>query len=254
MTKMRKYLIINADDFGLSPSVNQGILESYRASIVSSATLMTNMPGFEDAVQMAKAEPGLGVGLHLNLSYGRPLTDASRVPSLVKEDGTFVYHPDDTTVPWTADDVRTELTAQWQRFLSTGLTPTHIDSHHLVHALEPAFSVVVEFCQEHELPLRKTEPIPTAGLMHPPTTDALVVDDYFRGDGKTRMISHLSEVTEGVTEILCHPGYVDDHVRAISPWTDVREVELAVFTDPELAAAMAEAGIVRTHFGKLASL
>lgn len=251
---MTKYLIINADDFGLSKSVNRGILESYHKGIVSSTTLMTNMVGFEDAVEIAKREPGLGVGLHFNLSYGRPLSPAEQVPSLVREDGIYEYHPDDKSVRWTAEDVRTELEAQWNRFTSTGLRPTHIDSHHLVHALEPAYTVVAAFCNEQGIPLRFTDPRPASTVPHPPTTDVLVVDDYFRGGDKERLLEHISSVSEGITEILCHPGYVDDDVRAISPWTDVREVELALFTDEDIAKAIEDAGVVRTNFGQLANI
>lgn len=67
-------------------------------------------------------------------------------------------------------------------------------------------------------------------------------------------MNHMANMAEGVTELLCHPGYADEHVRQISPWTDVREVELAVFTDPDMAAEIHDAGIVRIHFGKLLEL
>lgn len=251
---MTKYLIINADDFGLSKSVNKGIIESFRNGTVSSTTLMTNMPGFEDAVRLANEHPDLGVGLHFNLSYGRPLSRPDDVPSLVKEDGRFVYHPDSDHIPWTAADVERELEAQWLKFVSTGRKPTHIDSHHLVHALGPAYPIVAEFCHKQGVPLRLTQPTPVGSTPHPLTTKELVVDEYFMGDGKERMLDHISHLEEGVTEILCHPGYVDEDVLAISPWTDVREVELAVFTDKTVAQAIRDAGVVRTHFGEIGSL
>jgi len=251
---MTKYLILNADDFGLSPSVNRGILAAYEKGTVSSTTLMTNMPGFEDAVARAKRTPELGVGLHFNLSYGRPLSPAANVSSLVQEDGVYSYHRGDEAVAWTAEDVQTELHAQWQRFVATGLRPTHVDSHHHVHTLAPAYAVVAAFCNAQGIPLRHTTPRPQSTCPHPPTTDKLIVDDYFHGDGKARLRAHIAALTDGVTEIMSHPGYVDDHVRAISSWTDVREVELAVFTDDEVARAIVDAGVVRTHFGKLAGL
>lgn len=251
---MTKYIIINADDFGLSPSVNRGIIESYLAGTVSSTTLMTNMPGFDDAVALAKKYPSLGVGLHFNLSYGRPLSNPQHVVSLVDENGDYAYRSDDTDVFWTEADIRTELEAQWRKFVSSGLVPTHMDSHHLVHKLRPVYQVVVDFCQEHNLPLRLTEPNPAPEAVHPTTTDALVGDEYFHGDGKDRILRHLNEISKGVTELFCHPGYVDEHVRAISPWTDVREKELTVFTDPDVANAIRDAGIVRSTYGVLDSI
>lgn len=251
---MAKYLILNADDFGLSPSVNRGILEAYQTGTITSTTLMANMPGFDEAVRITKAEPGLGVGLHFNLSYGRPLSDPSKVPTLVGTDGAYTYRPDQTTITWTAEDVQTELEAQWKRFLATGLFPTHIDSHHGVHSFEPGLTLVTELCLRNNIPMRKPKFFPSTMDQYPSTTDELVFDEYFHGDGKWRLLRHLSELQDGVTEFICHPGYVDEHVRAISPWTDVREVELSVFTDAEVAQAIREAGIKQTDFGRLKNL
>lgn len=77
---MNRQVIINADDFGLSPAVNRGIIEAYRAGGITSTSMMVNMPGLADAVHAARSLPGLGVGLHFNLTYGRPLSDPA--PSL----------------------------------------------------------------------------------------------------------------------------------------------------------------------------
>lgn len=85
-----KQLIINADDFGLSPGVNQGIVEAYQAGGISNTTLMVNMPGFTDAVRLASLHPEMGVGLHFNLTYGRPVSDVRLVPSLVQRTAAFI--------------------------------------------------------------------------------------------------------------------------------------------------------------------
>lgn len=131
---MTKVLILNADDFGLSPSVNRGIVEAYHAGVITSTTLMANMPGFDEAVQIAKAEPGLGVGLHFNLSYGRPLSEPRKVSSLVDPTGAYTYRPGQDAVPWTAEDVQTELEAELHVFTNpdvarairrTGVVLTH---------------------------------------------------------------------------------------------------------------------------------
>lgn len=248
---MTKYLIINADDFGLSPSVNRGILKAFHTGTITSTTLMTNMPGFQEAIEIAKAKRDLGVGLHFNLSYGRPLSPPSSVPSLVGSDGTYAYRPGESAVTWTAEDVKTELEAQWNRFLATGLHPTHIDSHHGIHSFEPALSLVTELCLKYDIPFRRPLHFSSTIGQRPMTTDELIFDEYFHGDGHQRFYKHLSELKEGVTEFICHPGYVDDLVRSVSPWTDVREVELSVFTDAKMAEAIRYSGVVQTHFGKL---
>lgn len=245
---MTKYVIINADDFGLSASVNRGILESFRNETVSSTTLMTNMAGFDDAIRIAKETPKLGVGLHFNLTYGGPLSKPAKVPSLVNAAGVYAGV---NRSGWQAADIRTELQAQWNKFVDTGRTPTHIDSHHHIHQTDPVYSVVAEFALAQKLPIRNVGVVPHPDRATPPTTDRLVMAEYFIGDGKKRLLQYIAELEDGIVEFCCHPGYVDDDVRAVSPWTDVREVELAVFTDAEVAAAIRRAGVVRTNFGRI---
>lgn len=251
---MIKYLIINADDFGLSPSVNKGILESFRAGTVSSTTLMVNMPGFEDAVRIARETPELGVGLHFNLTYGGPVSRPEDVPSLTKRDGSYRWERDQNISDYIntldAKDVLTELQAQWDKFIATGLTPTHMDSHHHVHGDDPVNQVFLTFAQEHGMATRKVHGTSTNSLPQETTThfqDA----EYFESDGKALLLSFIENLKDGVTEFPCHPGYVDEHVRRISPWTDVREVELKVFTDPEVAAAIEAAGVKRISYAGL---
>ena len=86
---MKKALIINADDFGLSSGVNTAIVACYQAGSLSSTTLMVNMPATEDAIALAKEYPGLGVGLHFNLSSGKPLCPTDKVSSLIASNGEF---------------------------------------------------------------------------------------------------------------------------------------------------------------------
>src|SRR4030042_5568247 len=84
-----KKVIINADDFGLSPGVNRGILCGFRDGIVTSTTMMVNLPAFDDAVQIIKENPDLPVGIHLTLLWGKPVTDFFKIPTLVCRNGCF---------------------------------------------------------------------------------------------------------------------------------------------------------------------
>ena len=247
---LTKFLIINSDDFGLSKSVNRGIIESFYNGTVSSTTMMVNMPGFEDGVKLAEKEPNLGVGLHFNLSYGRPLTNHKEVSSLVDRNGDFNYQTEGSK-EWRAEDVLKELKAQWDQLISSGLKPSHIDSHHLIHSLNPVYTVVAEFSKEQNVPIRLVDPVPSPKVAHPITTDRLIVDEYFHGEGKELFLSHVEKLEDGITELLCHPGYVDDDVRLISSWTDVRRTELRIFTDPEIAKEIKDAGIVLTNYREL---
>ncbi|MBD7988317.1 ChbG/HpnK family deacetylase [Luteimonas sp. Sa2BVA3] len=153
-----RLLIVNADDFGLNAAANAGIIECFRAGSVSSTTLMANTPGFAEAVTLAKANPGLGVGLHFNLTWGKPLLGLPAVLTLVDSAGNF---RDRGRLGRQAlagrlpqDAVEQELEAQFQRLRSHGLRVTHVDSHQHVHAFSPVFSAVAKLCARERIPMR----------------------------------------------------------------------------------------------------
>jgi chitin disaccharide deacetylase len=246
---MKKYLIVNADDFGLSPGVTRGIIEAHQAGVVSSTSLMANMPGVLDAVQRAKHLPNLGVGLHFNLTYGGPLSDPARVPSLVDAEGKFHKNHE----VWTEEDVTTELHAQWKRVIHSGIIPTHLDSHHHIQRHPVVYLPMVRLARQAKLPMRKTYP-KSFKAKHPTTTDRFISDVYFEGDGTERFIRHLESLRPGVTEMNCHPGYVDDTLKEISSWTDVRETELRALTRSEIIVALKVFDIRLIDYGDLVKL
>jgi len=139
-----KQLIVNADDFGISEGVNRGIVEAHRQGILTSTTLMANMPAFEQAIALSSENPDLGVGIHLNLTAGVPLLPTSEVSTLVSEDGRFlrmgVALRQLTLGRLDLQQVEAELGAQVEKSLAAGIVPTHLDSHHHLHthpALQP---------------------------------------------------------------------------------------------------------------------
>ena len=155
---MTKYLIVNADDFGLTSGVNRGILDCHQAGSVSNASLMVNTPAVHEAVDIARSNPRLGVGLHLNLTLGRPLNSPDDVPSLTGKDGCFFSRSrcERRLVLGllTKGDIEREFNAQVERFNSYGLPMTHIDSHQHVHIFPRVFDIVAEYCRKNDLPLR----------------------------------------------------------------------------------------------------
>src|ERR1700757_2351877 len=86
-------LIVNADDFGLSPSVNQAVIRAHREGVLTTASLMVNEPGFQEAVALARQNPRFGVGLHLTLSHGHSALPPEKIPGLVNELGEFSNEP-----------------------------------------------------------------------------------------------------------------------------------------------------------------
>lgn len=246
-----KRLIVNADDFGLSPGVNRGIVEAYRHGIVTSTTLLVNLPAAVAAATLAKWLGGLKVGLHLNLTQGKPASDPLRVPSLVNHQGDFLGNNEESIAVWQEADIRREFQAQMARYLSLGLAPTHVDSHHHIHRHPKVLETILALERDWHLPLRPLDPLrlTEAGIAHP---DVFLGYTYFSATGKERLKQCLEDLSVGVTELMCHPGYADTELRERSSWVEKREWELAVLTDPEILMTIVKLDISLINYGFLA--
>ena len=150
--------IINGDDFGLTPGVNLGILDTYLAGCLSSTTLLVNAAETEHAAGIAREHPGLGVGLHFNLTLGKPILDVQKIPTLVDAHGLFYGRVRLARRLFLGqvrrEHIALELQAQFERMQDLGLQPTHVDSHQHVHGFPPVFDAVASLCQERKLPMR----------------------------------------------------------------------------------------------------
>lgn len=154
---MGPILIVNADDFGLSPGVNAGILDAFRKGILRSASLLVNQPASEEAGELARQTPGLGVGVHLNLLRGWPVASPAQIPTLVDGEGRFrrptaALARDIILGRIDLQDVRREFAAQVQRALAAGLRPTHLDSEKHLHMLPRIFPIAVEVARTFGVP------------------------------------------------------------------------------------------------------
>jgi hopanoid biosynthesis associated protein HpnK len=142
-------LIVNADDFGLSRSVNEAVVRAHRDGILTSASLMVNEPGFAEAVKLAKENPKLGVGLHLTLLMGHSALLPEKIPGLVNARGEFSNDPARTGMnyffkPSLREQLRAEIHAQFERFRSTGLTLDHVNGHLHMHLHPVIFKILME--------------------------------------------------------------------------------------------------------------
>src|SRR5262249_45702875 len=152
---MTRRLIVNADDFGLAPGVSAGILAAHRHGIVSSTTLLATATIDAESVR-ALRNSGLGVGLHINLTLGRPLSGGR---SLVDSDGRFVRDARHAAARASAGDVEREVAAQIEKFDSlVKRRPTHLDTHHHVGLLAPVAEVVLDAARRLGLPVRSQNP------------------------------------------------------------------------------------------------
>lgn len=245
-------LIINADDLGLSPGCNQGIIRAMTEGVVSDTTLLVNTDHTADAVARLKAA-GLGAGLHLNLTHGRPLLPAREVPSLVDAAGLFHRPVNRVVAVLEPHEAELELTAQVEKFLAAGLALTHLDSHHHAHSYPELLEVVISLARRLDVPLRQTGPavrtrIAAAGI---PCPDAF--SDAFYGPGVTAdsLRAIISGHGQGVLEIMSHPADPDDVLPVISTYHAERGRELAILTDPAVREYIIGRGIELVSFAAL---
>jgi chitin disaccharide deacetylase len=246
-------LIVNADDFGLTVGVSQGILHAHRDGLVTSTTVLASLPPQEE-LDAGAAGSGLGLGLHFNLTWGRPVSPAGTVASLVDGEGRFGRDLSVLQARARPDEVRRECEAQIEAFARRfGRAPTHLDSHHHVHRLPRVMDAVVDVALAARLPLRSQDPGFRDGLRR----HGIVTTDTFVGDAQAepywtseRLLDRLATLPLGVTELMCHPGVFDEAL-AYSRYGRQREVELAALCDVEARATVTRLDIQLCHFGAL---
>jgi predicted glycoside hydrolase/deacetylase ChbG (UPF0249 family) len=246
-------LIVNADDFGLTAGVSRGILHAHREGLVTSTTVLVGLTP-QPELDAAASGSGLGLGLHFNLTWGRPVSPAESVPSLVDAEGRFGRDLAILRERARPEDVRRECEAQIEVFLRRfGRSPTHLDSHHHVHRVPRVMDAVVDVVLAARLPLRSQD----AGFREGLRRHGIATTDHFVGDAQIEpywttecLLDHLATLPIGVTELMCHPGVFDEDL-AYSRYGRQREVELAALCDLEARATVERLDIRLCHFGAL---
>lgn len=149
-----KNLIVNADDLGWTAGVNRGIAEAHRKGLVTSTSLLANGRAFDSALEVARANPELGVGVHLNLSDGRPTAPAGKVAGLLNKAGDLEAGPESLLLriasrSISVEQVEREWDAQICKVREAGIAPTHLDGHKHVQMLPGFFEVAVRLAKKH---------------------------------------------------------------------------------------------------------
>lgn len=149
-----KNLIVNADDLGWTEGVNRGIAEAHRNGIVTSTSLLANGTAFASGVELARSTPGLGVGVHLNLSDGAPVAARELVTSLVNDSGEFEGGPESLLLRIASRgvelrEVEQEWEAQIEKVRDAGIQPTHLDGHKHVHMLPGLFEIALRLAKRY---------------------------------------------------------------------------------------------------------
>lgn len=225
-------LIINADDLGLTPGCNQGIIKALTAGSVTDTTMLVNTDYTQDAVELLKQHNINRVGLHLNLTFGQPLLPSSEVASLVDENGRFRRKVAEAVTYMKASDIKRELTAQVEKFQATGLGLTHLDSHHHVHTYPEVLRIAIGLARELGVPLRQgnlavCQAIRSACVT---TTDAISLDFYEQGATLEKLQDIIRNQRYGTLEIMCHPAEPDQLLYDISSYNVWRAQELSILT------------------------
>ena len=230
-----RVLVVNADDFGRTPGVNRGVIRAHEEGIVTDATLMVRWPAAAEAAAYARRNPGLGVGLHVDLSEWEFVDDEWRSS----------YEVVDTS---DRDALVREVDRQLGLFLRlVGRPPTHLDSHQHVHRNEPLRAVLAAVGTSLGIPVREVTPgIAYCGDFYGQDGRGFPVPEAISVESLLRIVRQLPS---GVTELGCHPG---DPVDLESSYRDERAIELRVLCDERVRHAIEAEGIELRSFATLA--
>jgi hypothetical protein len=279
---MSKFLIVNADDFGLTQGITRGIIDGANNGIITSTSVLINEMIYEKISVDKEDCSKLGVGLHLNITQGRPILPAVDVTSLVSLDGYFkkpeqlFAHPDKIHPA----QVEKEWRAQIAAFRTNFGIPDHLDSHHHVHLYPSLFNIFCQLAVEMVLPVRfpiQAESVPEfeifplsfaegtelleshwyeeqnlldlIKLRYPDHfTDNFL---YFNKEKPKTIERLLQSLPEGNNELMCHPGYVDERLPMVSTLTGRRKDELDILMAPSTREMLKDAGIELIKFSDL---
>ncbi len=262
---MSRKLVVNADDFGFTRDVNQGIIEAHRKGILTATTIMSCGDAFDDAVRLAHENPALDVGVHLVLVGQPPFPQT--VAQLIR------------AVTLKRIRIYDELSAQVRCVLDAGLTPSHLDTHKHTHLLPPVLDAVAKISEEFKIRWVRRPfdfPLEPKGIPWQKRTvnrafgavrkrfervlsrHGCLWTDHFAGfqiTGKFNagdLAALILALPEGSTEFMCHPGICTAELRAASTrLKESREEELRALTAPEVRDALREAGVELVTYREL---
>lgn len=259
-----RVLVVNADDFGFNRDVNSGIIQAHREGILTATTLMANGAAFDDAVVLARENPTLDIGVHLQMVQG----DSLRQPGRSLPASPLALIGELALGRW---NVLGELRAQVDKILAAGIVPTHLDTHKHTHLLPPVLDAVCRISQEYGIrwvrkPFDFSIEVKRIGVGTRIATIAMgsmrqrfnrvlpshtsLSTDHFAGFAWTGnytaadLIALIHRLPLGSTELMTHPGHFGLELRqANTRLKQSREQELQALIDPRVRDAIASAGI-----------
>jgi predicted glycoside hydrolase/deacetylase ChbG (UPF0249 family) len=206
-------IIINADDFGYSDSINRGIIDSFKNGLISTTTIMINMPYAKEALELWKENKKLGLGLHINLTEGKPISD--NILSLVDNNGNFIYIEDCENRFFKEEDIYKEVKAQIEKLKSFDVDIDHLDCHHGLTDNKAFRKVFLNLAIEYSLPIRAVEDdiVKEARRLNIKVTDLWCGEFYDENAEYTTILDYVRNNSVDSIEIMTHIGYIDDDTR-----------------------------------------
>ena len=278
-----KNLIINADDFGRHELINRAVEKSFREGCLKSATIMAGGKFFDDAVEVAKKNPDLGVGIHFTLANGFPVLPPEKIPSLVTEEGFFyenyvVFLKKYFQGKISLGEIKIELAAQLEKILNAKINLTHFDSHQHLHHIPG----IIEIC----LDLAKTAKISKMRAANTKIFDGelnsfgkfvgrfglsslakfakykarkknFTTPEHFAGIVAGESVSEnflenlILNLHEGTTEVMLHPGTDNKILQNFCEWEHDFEEELNAVTSPKILNLLKEKNISAVNFNQI---
>ena len=282
---MDKRLIINADDFGLCEGVNKAVAEAHTHGVLTSATIMANMPFAEDAARLGRELSGLGVGAHLNLTEGAPVSKQAEVSAILSQSGQFAYSPAKLSfLSVVSRQVRkaieTEVRAQIRWVIEHGIKPTHLDSHKHIHSFPAIFMIVRKAAEEFGIkairllfepkevgyppwPATSEEGRKRAAILRTMARINRMQDSSVFKTTACFGIAHTGKIDinfyralaaynpAGSMELMTHPGFEKGLEPAKTRLVHQRRIELESICSEKTKQYLKDAGIRLVHYGQL---
>jgi predicted glycoside hydrolase/deacetylase ChbG (UPF0249 family) len=275
-----KFLVINADDFGMDEQINRGIAESARQGIVRSVSLVANGAAFNHAVRLLQEMPGVAAGVHLCLTHVSPLLPLHDVSTLVDHKGVFppgLWKKRRMIRLWgdkaCSGEVRKEFEAQIQRVLRAGIIPTHLDAHQYVHLIPSIFRSVIELARHYNIrwirypfqrrfvfsgPFRNYGKILISSLLSgyqraalrknrirfPDTSGGIATNGHLDEEFLEKF---LRDLPPGFHDLTCHPGYFPEQ-ELYRKWKYAWDIEKKALTSEHINSCVRRYTITLTNY------
>lgn len=264
-----KRLLINSDDYGRTPAISRGIREAHLQGVVTSTTCMMNMPKAAEDIAIALYEtPKLKMGVHLVLTAKKPLLPQEWEASITDQNGDFLKKEAFiANLPnLMINEVKAEWRAQIEAFIkAAGRKPTHFDSHHHSSYFSPVlFRGMLELARDYNCAIRypftaildeiKETSQQAPALMKefsPQRPDTFISSFFDDGASTEALLKIINDLCDGTTELMCHPGHVDQAFTRESKYNVQRETEFKILTDPSIKKAIEANGIQLITFADL---